>query len=507
MYRTKRKAVEEEQRLAAANSTGFNCLELRTPRLRRRTAAVAAALAATSDGSDTGSRSAVDQQGRSQGLAGQEADQRVREKPQRPPHRKQHSRQHATAVGVQLLDTASHRGAPVQPQADPASSHLHCTLDAHRHQHLVLAELQLRTLADAGMAGDQLLMAAVLQSARRAQLATPHCANRCVMALLPRMRLHFSSDPAGLEHEVSCLLEAVTCGSFPLDQEADAPSPLQRSGSQRQLHQSSHEVLVRLTVFVAAGGVACWHQGPPEADLRLAYSPLAGSLTWSSPAFSLRFPGTACPQVDLFTAVHRYLTASRGAALPASILPPLLPSTCLGSGLGPLSPSAVAHPTAGLPGSTSQPFAPIEVEMQAGRAAGRAGPALPPTSLPLQQASLAPATCHPRMSPAAMAAALSGTPYLHTPSNACQQPQHPAVTSPPGSPTASELLFEGSCVAAWQAAAAAGVPPMHGTASTSTRAPLSPGLGVGNVPLDCPLLFDEQSIFDPLCFDSLFASL
>lgn len=48
---------------------------------------------------------------------------------------------------------------------------------------------------------------------------------------------------------------------------------------------------------------------------------------------------------------------------------------------------------------------------------------------------------------------------------------------------------------------------MHGTASTSTRAPLSPGLGVGNVPLDCPLLFDEQSIFDPLCFDSLFASL
>lgn len=56
-----------------------------------------------------------------------------------------------------------------------------------------------------------------------------------------------------------------------------------------------------LTHRCSAGGVACWHQGPPEADLRLAYSPLAGSLTWSSPAFSLRFPGTACPQVDLFT--------------------------------------------------------------------------------------------------------------------------------------------------------------------------------------------------------------
>jgi hypothetical protein len=41
-------------------------------------------------------------------------------------------------------------------------------------------------------------------------------------------------------------------------------------------------VAVRLTVFAAAGAVACWHEAPASLELPLAFSPLTKAPIWTS---------------------------------------------------------------------------------------------------------------------------------------------------------------------------------------------------------------------------------
>lgn len=128
-----------------------------------------------------------------------------------------------------------------------------------------------------------------------------------MLALLPRMKLHLASDPLGMEHDVSCLLEAVTPGAVPPEQEADsqAPQAPHQPQARPRWPATAGGAAVRLTVFAAAGAVPCWHEGPAEASISLGFNPLTKALSWSVPAFSLRFPGPTCPQVDLFTGEPR----------------------------------------------------------------------------------------------------------------------------------------------------------------------------------------------------------
>ncbi|KAI3432732.1 hypothetical protein D9Q98_004273 [Chlorella vulgaris] len=76
-------------------------------------------------------------------------------------------------------------------------------------------------------------------------------------------------------------------------------------------------VRLRLTVYGAAGAVACWHEAAADPAPPLRFSVSTRAPLWSDgPAgFSLHFPHSNCPQVDLFAAIHRYVAAAGAAAL------------------------------------------------------------------------------------------------------------------------------------------------------------------------------------------------
>lgn len=52
----------------------------------------------------------------------------------------------------------------------------------------------------------------------------------------------------------------------------------------------------------AAGAVACWHQAPAEPMLTLQFNAVTRAPAWQAcpGGFSIHFPHTFCPQVDLF---------------------------------------------------------------------------------------------------------------------------------------------------------------------------------------------------------------
>ena len=136
-----------------------------------------------------------------------------------------------------------------------------------------------------------------------------------VLGVLPSVKLQLPDDPPGLLHAVSCLVEAVVShppqqqqqqeeveqgGDSQEQQDAQQQAQLQqqtrggetqqqRLQQQRQRQQgaggaagTAPVVVVRLTVFAAAGAVACWHEAPASLELPLAFSPLTKAPIWTS---------------------------------------------------------------------------------------------------------------------------------------------------------------------------------------------------------------------------------
>lgn len=144
----------------------------------------------------------------------------------------------------------------------------------------------------------------------------------------------------------------------------------------------------------------------------------------------------------------------------------------------------------------------------------RAKPAKPRAAPPPKQAKPLPL---PRLAvpPAAAAAAAAvaadndAAPSLRTPSQGVHQlqPQPPSINSPEAAPDASEFLFgdlAGHEGEHWHH------PEQHAHGvglAGGGRGALASCLGLPDVSLDCPLLFDDSAIFDPTCFDSIFAGI
>lgn len=175
-----------------------------------------------------------------------------------------------------------------------------------------MADSQRRVFSQACASPGDVLVS--MHCARRAQQATPACLQRAVLGVLPRVMLQLPDDPPGLMHTMSCLIEAVVPASLADEQAADSDERQQRdSGEHRDMAAASSgaAVAVRLTLYAAAGAVACWHEGPADPTLSLAFSPTTRAPFWTSgpEGFNVHFLDPFCPQVDLFADTHKQVAA------------------------------------------------------------------------------------------------------------------------------------------------------------------------------------------------------
>lgn len=208
----------------------------------------------------------------------------------------------------------------------------------HSHQPL-LADIQRRALEEVG--GGAAEVARTLLCAGRAQMATPGAVQRVVLGVLPRVYLQLPDEPPGILHTASCLVEAVAPFAHQAEQAADSgdqaggplgsaaqPGGSRTSGAAGAMPPPPPSI--RLTVFAAAGAVACWHEAPPEPSRPLSFNSSTKRPVWSSgaeggPGFSLLFPGPYCPQLDLFTSIHQHVAAMGHAVMQQPVLSVLGP--------------------------------------------------------------------------------------------------------------------------------------------------------------------------------------
>ena len=149
---------------------------------------------------------------------------------------------------------------------------------------------------------------------------------RRALAVLPQLVLHFPDDPPGMQHPVSCLLEAVRT-------QQSSPSPAAAAPQTPAAAAAAPPWSVRVTVFSAAGAVACWHEGEMGCSAVMLASPATGApMWWTGPSlrsFSLEFPLASGLQLELFKGgLRRCLQAALRGAGSAGLRGSLLASAC-----------------------------------------------------------------------------------------------------------------------------------------------------------------------------------
>lgn len=322
----------------------------------------------------------------------------------------QHREEHQWVDGQQQQVVERHHEVQQQQQQQPS----HCSQPAFSaaeaaaaaaaaapapRAHAALAEMQRRVFDQLAWSAQDVQM--MQHCVRRAQQASPACAARTPLGVLPSVRLQLPEDPPGMLHAVSCLLEAV---APPLPDDAGAAA--------------AGGATLRLTVFASAGAVACWHEAPANPAAPLAFSPLTRAPYWGTEpgGFSLHFPHPFCPQIDLFSGIHQYVAA--------------------------LGPAALLWPTAGLTGWEWAAAAPVvvgtsgaQLEQQAqqvlmGQASVGTAPALSPAP-PQAAPSLRPSP-HGASSGAAAASPAAATPSRHVQQRGLASPTHVGTSLGPG---------------------------------------------------------------------------